>query len=56
MRLIRPMLNEKKLFLVQGTPAFSRPVFTVRMEGEDGDRFKTVMQGLRYVASLETDV
>jgi hypothetical protein len=26
------------------------------MEGEDGERFKTVMQGLRYVASLETDV
>lgn len=53
MRTVRPFLAEKRLHIVKAAPVFSRPVFVVHLESADGERFRTAIQGLRYVASQE---
>ncbi len=55
LRLIRPMLKRKQLHIIKKAPVFPRPVFTAYLEGEESQRFKTAIQGLRYVASMETE-
>jgi DNA-binding transcriptional LysR family regulator len=55
LRIARPMLKNKQLHIIKTAPVFPRPVFTVHLEGDEGQRFKTAMQGLRYVASLESE-
>ncbi|NQW00657.1 MAG: LysR family transcriptional regulator [Rhodospirillales bacterium] len=55
LRLIRPLLEDRQLHLIRSAPAFPRPIFTVHLDGEDSERFKTAMQGLRYVASMESE-
>ena len=55
LRIARPMLKNKQLQIIKTAPVFPRPVFTVHLEGDEGQRFKTAMQGLRYVASLESE-
>lgn len=54
-RLVRPMLDNGQLHIIQDAPTFPRPVFTVHLEGEETERFMTATQGLRYVASLESE-
>ena len=55
LRIARPMLKNKQLHIIKTAPVFPRPVFTVHLDGDEGQRFKTAMQGLRYVASLESE-
>jgi len=53
--LVRPLLKTRKLYQVKQAPVFPRPVFTVHVDGDEGERFKTAKQGLRYVADLESE-
>lgn len=55
LRLVRPMLKDKRLHMVKNAPVFPRPVFTVHLQGDEGERFKTAIQGLRYVAHMEVE-
>lgn len=53
-RSTRELVEQGRLFLVDGAPSFSRPVFVVySRDREDDQRFKTALQGLRYLASVE---
>lgn len=54
LRTVRGHLDAKELFRVSGSQTFSRPAFMVYpADREDDERFKTALQGLRYVASVE---
>jgi len=55
LRIVRPLLKNKQLHLIKTAPMFHRPVFTVHLEDEESQRFKTAMQGLRNVASMESE-
>jgi len=55
MRMVRPRLEDGTLHLVPGMPAFARSAYVVRVGGGDDTRFNTAIQGLRYVAALESD-
>lgn len=54
-RMARRYLESGEVHIVKDVPEFSRPVFTVYQEAEDSERFNTAVQGLRYVASLESE-
>lgn len=54
-RLVRRSLDDQILHLVHGAPTFMRPVYVVYLESEESTRFDTALQGLRYVASLESE-
>ncbi len=54
LRLVRPLVKERRLFVVKAAPVFLRPVFVAHLESAEGERFETAIQGLRYVASLTT--
>jgi DNA-binding transcriptional LysR family regulator len=54
-RLIRSMLDNGLLHIIEEAPVFPRQVYIVRLEGEETERFMTATQGLRYVASLESE-
>lgn len=56
MRVVRPYLADGRLFLVEGAPEFRRPAFIVHPQADEQEEwFRTALQGLRYVASLETE-
>ena len=52
-RIVGSRIEDGILHRVADMPAFSRPVFAAYIEQENDERFKTAVQGLRYVASLE---
>jgi len=56
MRVIRSLLASGRLFAVAGAPEFRRPAWLVYApdEGRE-DWFHTALDGLRYVASLESE-
>ncbi|MCP5370917.1 MAG: LysR family transcriptional regulator [Hyphomicrobiales bacterium] len=54
-RLVRPYVARGELLVAEEFGAFARPVFVVYLESEDGARFETALQGLRYVAALEDE-
>ena len=54
-RMVRRYLDSGDVHILDGAPEFSRTVFTAHPESEDGERFNTAIQGLRYVASLESE-
>lgn len=55
MRLVRPYLAEKKLHRVPKAPEFKRPAYLVYSAEQESERFTTAVQGLRYVAALESE-
>jgi len=56
MRVIRPLLANGRLFEVTGAPDFRRPAWLVHaQEKARDDWFHTALDGLRYVASLESE-
>lgn len=55
MRLVRSHINAGTLFLVKDTPIFLRPAFVVYPKERSDERFKTALQGLRFVASIENE-
>jgi len=56
MRVVRPLLAEGRLFHVPGSPEFRRPAFLVYPSQEEQPEWiRTALQGLRFVASLETE-
>lgn len=55
MRIIRPLLAKKRLHLVPEAPEFARPAYLVYSAEQQSERFNTAIQGLRYVAALETE-
>ena len=55
MRIVRPYLMEKKLFRVARAPEFKRPAYLVYSAEQGSERFVTAVQGLRYVAALESE-
>lgn len=56
MRVVRPFLAEGRLHLVTDAPEFRRPAYLVYSSAEDQPEwFRTALQGLRYVASLESE-
>lgn len=52
LRTIAPYLRQGNLHLVAGAHEFERPVYMVYPADREDERFKTALQGLRYVASL----
>lgn len=52
-RIVGSRLDEGVLHRVPEMPAFRRPVFAAYIEQDNDEQFKTAVQGLRYVASLE---
>lgn len=54
LRLVREHLAARRLFRVENAPEFSRPAYMVFPGDRTDERFKTALQGLRYVASTET--
>lgn len=56
MRTVRSYLATGRLFEVAGAPDFRRPAYVVfaQEEGQE-DWFRTALDGLRYVASLESE-
>lgn len=55
MRLVQPRLEDGSLHLVDGLPSFGRPIYTVHFGEEESERFKTAIQGLRYIAMTEVE-
>lgn len=55
-RIVGSRLDEGGLYRVPDMPAFRRPVFAAYIEQDNDEQFKTAVQGLRYVASLEEKV
>lgn len=55
-RIVGSRLDEGVLYRVPDMPAFRRPVFAAYIEQDNDEQFKTAVQGLRYVASLEEKV
>ncbi|MBL6933270.1 MAG: LysR family transcriptional regulator [Rhodospirillales bacterium] len=55
MRLVRSHLKDNQLFSVEDAPVFMRPAYIVYPEDREDERFKTALQGLRYVAAMETE-
>ncbi|MEW5729597.1 MAG: LysR family transcriptional regulator, partial [Pseudomonadota bacterium] len=56
MRVVRPYLAQGRLFAVEGAPEFRRPAWLVTAQDDArGDWFATALEGLRHVASLESE-
>ena len=55
MRVVRSYLAAGRLFLVEGAPEFRRPAWLVYPADERGQWFLTAIEGLRHVASLESE-
>jgi len=56
MRVVRPLIAEGRLHPVAGAQEFRRPAYLVHRPAEESeDWFRTAVQGLRYVASLEAE-
>jgi hypothetical protein len=56
MRTVRGYLAAGRLFEVSGAPEFRRPAYLVySQDGNREDWFHTALDGLRYVASLESE-
>lgn len=56
MRVVRPFLNDGRLYAVAEAPEFRRPAHMVYPAAdEQSDWLRTAVRGLRYVASLETE-
>ena len=55
MRLLRSHLKSAALTPVEDAPFFMRPAYIVYPENRDDERFKTALQGLRFVAAMETE-
>lgn len=53
LRLVRDHLEARRLFRVESAPEFTRPAFMVYPGDRNDERFKTALQGLRYVAAME---
>jgi len=53
LRIVGSRIDDGILHRVPDMPAFGRPVFAAFFAQENDERFKTAIQGLRYVASLE---
>lgn len=55
MRVVRPLVAKGSLHLIEA-PEFRRPAYLVHRPPEDSeDWLRTALQGLRYVASLESE-
>ena len=54
-RMARRYIEAGELHILSDAPEFKRPVFTVSSGHEEGQRFNTAIEGLRYVAALETE-
>jgi DNA-binding transcriptional LysR family regulator len=56
LRSVRRLIDDQKLFLPKGVKSFSRPIFAVYGNDRINDqRFKTALQGLRHLASIESN-
>lgn len=56
MRAVRGFLAQNRLFRVEGAPEFRRPAWMVFAQDDSrAEWFDTALQGLRHVASLETE-
>lgn len=55
-RMVRPMLESGRLVARPDLPSFRRPSYTAYLAGENTVRFRTAIQGLRYVVSLDADM
>jgi DNA-binding transcriptional LysR family regulator len=56
MRTVRSYLAAGRLFAVEAAPDFRRPAWLVySQEDGRGDWFRTALDGLRHVASLESE-
>ena len=55
MRLVRPRLEDGSLYQIDKMPSFMRPVYSIYLQDEESERFKTAIQGLRYVAMAESE-
>ncbi len=56
MRIVRPYIDAGRLHHIQSAPNFVRPVYTIYLAaGAEDPRFKTALQGLHYVAELESE-
>ncbi len=54
-RMVHRYLDAGDIHILANASKFGRPVITVYQEAEDSERFNTAVQGLRYVASLESE-
>jgi len=52
-RIVRPMLEDGRLFEVPDMPVFSWPVYIVYADTSDEEQFAIARQGLHYIASQE---
>lgn len=50
-RIARPYLNRKELFIVKRTPRFVYPAYAVYPEQRDEEAYQPILQGLRRIAS-----
>lgn len=56
MRVVRPYLANGRLFEVENAPEFRRPAWLVHPQDDGhGEWFKVALDGLRHVASLESE-
>ncbi len=54
--MVQPMIDEKKLFIVEGAPVYPRPVYMVYPDGaEDIKRLRLALDGFRHVAKMLAD-
>ena len=54
-RMVRRHLDSGDLHVLENAPDFTRPVFAVFPASEEGERFRTAVQGLRHVGNLESE-
>ena len=56
MRVVRPYLQQRRLFVMSDAPEFRRPAYMIYPStDESADTLRTAVRGLRYIASLETE-
>lgn len=56
MRSVRHLITERRLHYITPSPEFVRPVYIIYLSAAMEDpRFKTAVQGLHYVAQLESE-
>jgi DNA-binding transcriptional LysR family regulator len=53
-RLVRPFVEEGRLYIDHGAPVFQRPAFVVFPAGDKSDVMKTALEGLHAFAKQET--
>lgn len=55
LRMVRSLVAEKRLHLIENKPVFMRTAYCAFVDGEDNTRFDTALEGLRLVAAVEDE-